>query len=166
VDAALAAAVAELVLADVKVGGLLQRFGAQVAPGKREMLLDVLPHGETIRLNDPRGPGVQGCILDTDALTQAAMAFHDAAAAGPDLLLASRFGKEEVAGHGLRAELAEAMIAGIPLLIPVRVNLLPDWIAFLGAPGEVLAPTAEAILGWVRSQRIGAAADPAVAIGW
>jgi hypothetical protein len=52
------------------------------------------------------------------------------------------------------------------LLIPVRVNLLPDWIAFLGAPGEVLAPTAEAILGWVRSQRIGAAADPAVAIGW
>jgi molybdate transport system ATP-binding protein len=166
VDAALSAAMAELVLAGVTIGGLLQRFGKQVAPGKREMLLDVLPDGETIRLNDPRGPGVQGCILDTDALTRAAMAFHDAIVTHPDLLLASRFGKEEVAGHGLRAELAEAMLAGIPLLIPVRVNLLPDWVAFLGAPGEVLAPTAEAILGWAASKHIGAPVRPAVAIGW
>jgi molybdate transport system ATP-binding protein len=166
VDAALSAAMAELVLADVAIGGLLQRFGKQVAPGKREMLLDILPDGETIRLNDPRGPGVQGCILDSDALMRAATAFRDAAEARPDLLLASRFGKEEVAGHGLRAELAEVLIAGIPLLIPVRINLLPDWIAFLGAPGEVLAPTPEAILGWAAAKRVGVAARPAVAIGW
>ncbi len=166
VDAALSAAAAELVLAGVTIGGLMQRFGARIAPGKREMLLDVLPDGETIRLNDPRGPGVQGCILDNDALARAAMAFRDAVVAQPDLLFASRFGKEEAAGHGLRDELAEAMLAGIPMLVPVRVSLLPDWVAFLGAPGEVLAPTVEAILGWADSKRIGSRASAAVAIGW
>jgi molybdate transport system ATP-binding protein len=153
VDAALSLAVAELIRGGRHIGGLLQRFGAPVAPGKREMLLDVLPDGETIRLDDPRGPGVQGCILDSDALARAAMAFRAAVASHPDLLLASRFGKEEVAGHGMRAELAEAMLAGIPLLVPVRAIQLPDWIAFLGTPGEVLAPRAEAVLGWAASQR-------------
>jgi hypothetical protein len=155
VDAALSSAVVELIRNGLVVGGLLQRFGRQVAPGKREMLLDVLPDGETIRLDDPRGPGVQGCILDSDALARAAMAFRAAAAAQPDLLLASRFGKEEVAGHGMRAELAEAMLAGIPLLVPVRAIQLPDWIAFLGTPGEVLAPRAEAVVGWATSHRAG-----------
>jgi hypothetical protein len=154
VDAALSAAVAKLIRDGRIVGGLLQRFGARVGPGKREMLLDVLPDGGTIRLNDPRGPGVQGCILDSDALARAAMAFRAAVANQPDLLLASRFGKEEVAGHGMRAELAEAMLAGIPLLVPVRANQLPDWIAFLGTPSEVLAPQADAILAWAASQRV------------
>lgn len=49
VDAALSAAVAKLLLADVKVGGFRQRCGEQFAPGKPEMLLDVLPCGGTIR---------------------------------------------------------------------------------------------------------------------
>ena len=152
-DAALLAAVAVLQRAGRTLGGLLQRFGEQIAPGKREMLLDILPGGETIRLNDPRGKGVQGCILDSDALARAAMAFHQAALARPDLLVASRFGKSEVSGGGLRSELAEAMIAGIPLLVPMRTEMLAGWNAFLGGPGEVLAPRAEAILAWAGTQR-------------
>lgn len=153
-DAALLSAVEMLRRSGRKVGGLLQRFGAQSAPGKREMLLDILPDGGTIRLNDPRGAGVQGCILDADALARAAMAFRQAALDGPDLLLASRFGKQEVAGGGLRVELAEAMIAGIALLVPMRVEMLPAWNAFLGEPSEVLAPRADAIVGWAGSRRV------------
>ncbi len=165
VDAALSAAVAKLLFSGRRVAGLLQRFGAQVAPGKREMLLDVLPDGGTIRLNDPRGPGVQGCILDTDALARATMAFREAVDSRPDLLLASRFGKEEAAGGGMRAELADAIMAGIPLLVPVRANLLTAWIDFLGSPSEVLAPHADAILGWTAFQRINIPARPAAANG-
>ncbi|MDR3536342.1 MAG: DUF2478 domain-containing protein [Acetobacteraceae bacterium] len=147
-DAALAAAVQVLRQSGRTVGGLLQRFGAQIAACKREMLLQVLLDDETIQLNDPRGPGVQGCILDTDALARATMAFRVAVENRPDLLLASRFGKEEVAGGGLRHEMAEALIAGIPLLVPMRVATLPAWNAFLGGPGEVLAPQVDAILAW------------------
>jgi molybdate transport system ATP-binding protein len=167
VDAALAFCVDTLTRAGLIVGGLLQRFGAPIAPGKREMLLRVLPGHETIRLNDPRGSGVQGCILDTDALARAAMAFSRAAHARPDLLLASRFGKEEAAGGGMRAELAEALLAGVPVLVPVRRGLLPAWREFMGYPGggypaggypaggstggaagDELPPTTNAILLW------------------
>jgi molybdate transport system ATP-binding protein len=152
-DAEIRIAVEMLQRAGRKVGGLLQRFGAEIAAGKREMLVDVLPGGETIRLNDPRGSGVQGCILDSDALVRSAMAFRAAAEACPDLLVASRFGKSEVSGGGLRTELADAMIAGIPLLVPMRTEMLPSWHAFLGGPVEVLASRAEAILAWAGAQR-------------
>jgi hypothetical protein len=148
VDAALAFSVDTLCRAGLTVGGLLQRFGERIAVGKREMLLRVLPGQETIRLNDPRGPGVQGCILDTDALARAAMAFHRAALARPDLLLASRFGKEEASGGGMRTELAEALMAGVPVLVPVRDTLLPAWRSFLGETADELPPTTNAILAW------------------
>jgi molybdate transport system ATP-binding protein len=148
VDAALAFSVATLCRAGLAVGGLLQRFGERIAVGKREMLPRVLPGHETIRLNDPRGSGVQGCTLDTDALARAAMAFRQAALVRPDLLLASRFGKEEASGGGMRAELAEALMAGIPVLMPVRSSLLPAWREFLGEPADELPPTNNAILAW------------------
>ncbi len=148
VDAALAFSVDTLCRAGLAVGGLLQRFGEHIATGKREMLLRVLPGQETIRLNDRRGSGVQGCILDTDALARAAVAFRQATQARPDLLLASRFGKEEAAGGGMRAELAEALLAGIPVLVPVRANLLPAWRTFLGESAEELPARTNAILAW------------------
>jgi hypothetical protein len=155
VDAALAFSVDTLCRAGLTVGGLLQHFGEQISPGKREMLLRVLPGHETIRLNDPRGSGVQGCILDTDALARAGMAFRRAALARPDLLVASRFGKEEAAGGGMRAELAEALIAGVPVLVPVRTSLLPAWRDFLGEPTDELPPKTDAILTWAGPRRFG-----------
>lgn len=109
---------------------------------------------------------MQGCILDTDALARATMAFREAVESHPDLLLASRFGKEEAAGGGMRADLADAIMAGIPLLVPVRANLLSAWIGFLGSPSEVLAPNANAILGWTASHRMTVPVPPAAAIGW
>jgi hypothetical protein len=148
VDAALTYSVETLIRAGLRVGGLLQLFGAPIAPGKREMLLRILPGDGTIRLNDSRGSGVQGCILDTDALARAAMTFRGAVADSPDLLVAGRFGKEEAAGGGMRDELAEALIAGIPLLVPVRASLLPAWRAFLGQPADEIPPTSQAILSW------------------
>jgi Protein of unknown function (DUF2478) len=148
VDTALAAAFQAMSRAGMVIGGLLQRVGKQIAPGKREMLVRILPDGETIRLSDPRGTGVQGCILDTDALARAAVAFRRATLARPDLLFANRFGKEEVSGGGLRAELAEAIMADIPLLVPVRVDMLPDWRDFLGEQARELPPATNAILNW------------------
>lgn len=150
-DAALAAAVAALETDGMRVGGLLQRFGAPVAPGKREMLLTMLPGGDTIRLDDARGPGVQGCTLDGNALARAAMALQAAARSRPDLLVVGRFGKQEAAGGGWRAELAEALLDGIPLMIGVRRARLPAWHAFIGKPGTVLRPCVPELLTWARS---------------
>lgn len=148
VEAVLMAAVTLLGRAGRRVAGLVQRFGPEIAAGKRSMFLDILPDGGRIRLHDPRGPGMLGCVLDSDALVRGAMAFRAAAESRPDVLLASRFGRQEAAGGGLRAEIAEAMLAGVPMLVPLRREVLPAWQAFLGEPGVVLAPTVEAICGW------------------
>ena len=165
VDAALAACVAAMAGEGAHVAGLLQRFGAEIRPGKHEMLLEVLPTGETIRLNDPRGAGVIGCILDADSLARAAMALRAGIRSRPDLLVVGRFGKEEAVGGGLRAELAEAILDGIPLLIGVRRSLLPDWEAFLGQPAVVLSPEPHATIAWARSVRPSFGAPAAVGAG-
>ena len=148
VSAALALAIGQLKRAGVRIGGLMQRFGREIAPGKREMLVEVLHSGEIIRLHEPRGRGVMGCMLDPDGLARAAMAFRTAAMSHPDLLLAGRFGKQEAAGTGLRTELAEALISGVPVLVPVRTDHFGPWQNFIGGPTEVLAPEPRAILEW------------------
>lgn len=157
VDGPLLACVAALEAEGVQVGGLLQQFGAPIGACKREMMLTVLPGRATIRLNDPRGPGVLGCTLDVDALTHAAVVLQATVRTRPDLLAVARFGKEEAAGGGLREELAEALLEGIPLLIGVRRSLLPAWQDFLGWPSIVLPPRAPALLAWARSVVAGAA---------
>lgn len=155
VDPVLAAAVATLSRAGSRIGGLLQQAGAPISASKREMLLRVLrPDGgekDMIRLSDARGPGVQGCVLDVDALARAAMRLRAAIESGPDLLVVSRFGKEEAAGGGLRAELADAVLAGLPLLVPVRVTRLSAWWDFIGAPTRTLRPRHDEIVAWVWS---------------
>lgn len=149
VSTALVLSVAHIRRAGLRLGGLLQRFGAEIAAGKREMLVEVLLSGEVIRLHDPRGPGVQGCVLDADGLARAAVALRAATMAHPDLLLAGRFGKEEAHGGGMRAELAEALTSGVPMLVPVRTDYSGSWQQFVGGPAEVLAPEPRAILEWV-----------------
>jgi hypothetical protein len=150
-DAAMEACVGALESEGVRVAGLLQHFGVTIAPGKREMFVTVLPTRETIRLNDPRGPGVMGCTLDAGALARAAMALRESLAARPDLLMIARFGKEEAAGGGVRAEIAEALLAGIPTMIGVRRTALEQWQAFLGTSGTLLTPHPEAMLAWARA---------------
>lgn len=151
VDAALAAAVATLRREGLRIGGLLQELGAPIGPRRHEMHLRVLATGVRLRLDDPRGPAVQGCTLDADALARAAMELRAAVRAEPDLLVVSRFGKQEAQGTGMRAEIAEAVLSGIPVLVAVKQSLLADWEAFLAAPAVVLPASEAAIVAWARA---------------
>ncbi len=151
-DAAMAVAVAALRHAGLRIGGLLQVFGPAIGPCKREMNLLVLASGDWIRLDQPRGPEAQGCTLDGDALTRAGQALHEAVQARPDLLVVSRFGKQEALGGGMRAEIAEALLSGIPVLVAVRAGLREEWERFLGSPAQVLPTCADTIAGWARAQ--------------
>ena len=49
-----------------------------------------------------------------------------------DLLIINKFGKEEAHGRGLRAAIAEALIAEIPLVIGVSTQNLRDFLTFVG----------------------------------
>lgn len=148
VDAAMSAAVAALREAGLSVGGLLQAFGPAIGPGRRRITLVVLASGERIRLDQPLGAEAQSCALDGDALARAAQALREAVQARPDLLVVSRFGKQEAQGGGMRAEIAEALLSGTPVLVAVNTSLRTEWERFLGAPSRVLPTRAEAIVAW------------------
>jgi len=143
--------VAALREAGLSVGGLLQAFGPAIGPGRRRITLVVLASGERIRLDQPLGAEAQSCALDGDALARAAQALREAVQARPDLLVVSRFGKQEAQGGGMRAEIAEALLSGTPVLVAVSASLVLAWESFLGAPSPMLPVHAEAIAAWARA---------------
>jgi hypothetical protein len=148
VDTILAEAVAKIQARDIAVGGLLQFFGERLPNGKRSMWVEDIGSGALIRLDRPRGPGAVACLLDPDALAQAACMLQRAVDSGPQLLVVSRFGNAEADGRGMRAEIADAICSGAAVLIAVKFSLLNDLEGFLGAPAHLLLPSADAIMTW------------------
>lgn len=159
VDAALAEAVAALRRRGVVVGGLLQHVGERVDACSCAMWLEDLATGARRRIDRPRGAEAIGCALDPDALAAASCDLRAAIAGGCDLVVVNRFGKSEAGGGGLRDEIAEASLAGTPLLIAVREDMLAAWDAFVGGPSLRLKPEAAALVDWAE----GVLALPAVA---
>jgi hypothetical protein len=149
VDTILAEAVGKLRARDIAVGGLLQCFGARLPNGKRSMWVEDIGSGAFIRLDRPRGPGAVACLLDPDALAQAACMLQRAIESKPELIVVSRFGNAEADGRGMRAEFADAICSGAAVLVAARFSLLNDLEGFLGAPAHLLLPSAAAITAWV-----------------
>jgi hypothetical protein len=148
-ETALAAAVTRLRRAGLRVEGLLQFTGPPVSAQRRQTRLQVLANDEIIRLDQPLGSGATSCNLDGDALARASQALRAAIESRPDLLIISRFGKQESQGTGMRAEIAEALLSGIPTLIGVNITLQTAWEQFLGLPPTILPPQTQAIMDWV-----------------
>lgn len=151
-EAVLSAAVDLLRSSGVRVAGLLQRFGETLPGGKRAMYVEDLSNGERIRIDIPRGREASGCTLDPDGLNRATCVLKNAIPQRPDILMVNRFGKQEAEGHGMRAEMAEAVASGLPTLVAVSKSLLADWEKFLGGPGHLLRPEPEDIVNWSRRQ--------------
>lgn len=151
VDAILAASVADARARGLAVGGLLQRFGPRLGDGKRSMWVDDIQTAQTIRLDAPRGPGAQSCVLDPDALSRAACLLQRATESDADLIVVNRFGNAEADGRGLRAEFAGAICAGAAVLVAVRYSLLNDIEGFLGGPAYLLLPSPIAIANWAEA---------------
>lgn len=156
VDAILTNAVDRLRARGMTVGGLLQRFGEQLPNGKYRMWVDDIMTGQSIRLDTPRGAGASACILDPDALAQAACMLRRITETPPDLIIVNRFGHAEADGGGMRPEIADAICAGAAVLLSARFTYLKALEGFLGGPPTVLPPSAAAIAEW---------AEHAVAIG-
>jgi hypothetical protein len=149
VDAILADAVERVRARGITAGGLLQRAGEQLPNGKNRLWAQDLATGQTIRLDRPRGPGAKDCILDPDALAQAACMLRRATEEASQLMVINRFGHAETEGGGMRAEIADAICSPAVVLIPVRFTRLVDLEDFLGGPATVLLPSAAAVADWV-----------------
>jgi hypothetical protein len=130
------------------VGGVAQRTGAPDSGRRPSLWIDHIETGQTRRLDRPRGPGSRACILDPDALAEAAVWLRQTIEQRPAVIAVNRFGHTEAEGDGMRAEIADAVCSGSVVLIAVRRALLPDLEGFLGEPPALLPADAAAIADW------------------
>ncbi len=155
IESILTAAIERLRARGVTVGGLLQRFGEQLPGGKYRMWVGDISTGESVRLDMPRGAGASACIVDPDALAQAACMLRRTTEARPDLIIVNRFGHAEAEGGGMRPEIAEAVCSGAAVLLAARFTYLDALEDFLGGSPTVLLPSATAVADWAEHAAIG-----------
>jgi hypothetical protein len=125
-----------------RVGGLLQ------SPCDGSIFVTELVSGQRINLTQDLGACAEGCRLDTGALAEAAGLVARSLANPPDLLLLARFGKIEIEGGGVLAEIGEAASAGVPTLVGVADKREEGWRAFAGDFAEHLPCALEPALDW------------------
>jgi len=116
-----------------------------------DMDVRILPDGPVIRISQSLGPGARGCRLDPDALEQAVAHTSARLAAGCDLLIVNKFGKQEADGRGFRGVIADALGAGIPVLVGVNRLNLERFEAFTEGLAEPVEPDVGALDTWLAS---------------
>lgn len=151
VSTVIAAAVARLRGGGLQVGGVLQEPEATGSAKCRMLDLVDLRTGERARITQDRGRESRGCKLDEQGLLSMAHCIASAISDRVDLVVVSRFGRAEAAGHGLLACCAEVVCAGIPLLTAVREPYVERWRSFNGGLAAELPCSADAILNWFGS---------------
>jgi hypothetical protein len=147
-DPAIAQAVARLEAGGLKPRGLLQHGVPGCGKACATLYLDDIGMQRQVCIFEDRGPQARGCRLDTAGLTVAAGWLREAVEARPDVLFVNRFGKHEGEGRGLREEIGMAVAAGIPTVIAVNRQYLPQWRAFAGETFATLPLDAGEIADW------------------
>jgi molybdate transport system ATP-binding protein len=150
VDGLLADFAAGLLREGHHVGGVVQR-NAKGACGPHELmqLVDLMT-GEAISICQALGEGAASCKLDPAGLAQAAVAVSRAIAEDVELVVVNKFSKQEAAGAGLRSEVADAIVAGLPVVTAVPERLLGAWEEFTGGFGTTLLCDADVVADWWR----------------
>jgi len=150
-DALLTSVADALAAEGYRLGGVVQSSVHRPGRRKCDMYLRDLMSGEEILISLDRGNEARGCRLDADAFARVGLWGERALAAGVDLLVINKFGKEEAQGRGLRPLIAEALIAGIPVMLGVSTLNLDDLLAFAGDTAVRLPSGRDAVMAWCRA---------------
>ena len=147
-DAVLRQVIQGLKSVDLRVGGLLQEGRSGDAGRCGTLFLEDIGTGRRIQAFETRGSGTRGCRLDSSSLAEAGGWLRAAIEGKPDILFVNRFGRQEAAGRGLRDEIAAAIAAGLPVVIAVSQELVPEWRAFAGPDFVRLTVDPKRIEAW------------------
>jgi molybdate transport system ATP-binding protein len=150
VDALLADFADALLRDGVRLGGIVQRSLKDAAGRSNGMHVIDLATGRQISICQPLGSGAMACKLDPAGLAEASLAVSRAIAEDAALIIVNKFSKQEAAGHGLRGELAEAIIAGGPVLTAVPEKCFDAWKEFTGDRGTTLLCARHVVEEWWR----------------
>jgi molybdate transport system ATP-binding protein len=133
-----------------RIGGIVQRNLKDDAGRSNGMHVIDLLTGQAISICQPLGAGAMACKLDPAGLAEASVAVTRAVAEDVALIIVNKFSKQEAAGHGLRSELAEATLAGGPVLTAVPEKCFDAWKDFTGDLGTTLFCTRHVVDEWWR----------------
>ena len=141
---------AELADGGLRVAGFIQRAEMAQSCQCRETEILNLETGEAFAILQDLGRESTACRVDPGALARAAFEVARALEGEPEILFINRFGKLEMEGKGLIAEIGAAAVAGVPTLVCVPQRFLEPWREFAGGLADELACSQAALRGWWR----------------
>lgn len=143
-----------LIDAGARVAGVTQTRAPDEATGRDRIVLRDVRDGALYAISQDLGPGSVACNLDTSELAQACASIERAVANGADLVVISKFSKQEAARGGLSDAFRAAMLAKVPVVTAVSPHYVAEWRAFAGPLAEFLEPDSAALAAWW--ERLGA----------
>ncbi|WP_395698237.1 DUF2478 domain-containing protein [Methylocella sp.] len=149
---------AELAREGRRVAGVIQRAEATEFCRCREAELLNVETGESFTILQDLGRGSDACRIDPGAIARAGVEIARALEGAPELLFVNRFGKLEMEGEGLTAEIGAAVLSGAPTLVCVARRFLPPWREFAGGLADEIPCCGVSLRRWWRTVEAGAAA--------
>lgn len=131
----------------LRVCGAVQ-INTDCGDGLCDMDLTILPDGPELRISQSLGRGARGCRLDPDALERAVGLVSAGLGKGADLLIVNKFGKREGEGGGFRNVIADALGAGIPVIVGLNRLNHEAFFTFTDGLAVEVAPEGEALEAW------------------
>lgn len=150
VDCLLATFAADLIREGHRIGGVVQHNVPGASGAHETMRLIDLMTGRAIPIFQPLGSHSQSCRIDPGGIAEATVCVSRAIAADAELLIVNKFAKQESSGGGLRAEIADAVVAGMPILTAVPDTCYEAWMEFIGGFGTTLLCERRVIEAWWR----------------
>jgi Protein of unknown function (DUF2478) len=139
-----------LTASGLRVAGVIETAADSDNPCK-SMVLRSLDDGRLFSISQDLGPGSQSCNLHPEGLALACAAVQDSIAAGADVVILSKFGKQEAAGRGLSDAFGAAVAAGLPIITAVSPAMMADWQNFSGEYAECVQAEVAQHASWLES---------------
>lgn len=150
----------DLAARGLRCSGTVQINSERADAGPCDMDVRVLPDGPVLRISQSLGLQAKGCRLDPTALEKAVGLVAANLSSGADLLIINKFGKHEAEGRGFRDVIAEALAAGVPVLVGLNALNRQAFDIFAGGLAMQLPPETVSLMAWV--EEVTATADELV----
>lgn len=131
-----------------RVVGLLQLSSRAVATSG-DMPVVALPVGNVSHIKHRRAEDASGCCsLNGEQVSRIQQDLAKAIDVGADLVIINRFGKMEMSGRGLLAEICMAVSVEVPVLVAVPERRFEAWNRFCGGMGVRLRCSRQQLDHW------------------
>ncbi|WP_316177022.1 MULTISPECIES: DUF2478 domain-containing protein [unclassified Bradyrhizobium] len=135
----------------LRVSGVIESSADKARPCKA-MMLRSLDDGRVFAISQDLGPESQACNLDPEGLVLACAAVQQSISRGTDIVILSKFGKQEAAGGGLADAFGSAIAAGLPVITAVSPAMMDAWTRFAGAFAEHVDADIARRPGWIEAR--------------